>query len=177
MKITVVAHSRAPLLVATVVGAMMLGAYPAQAQQKSPISYQVSAGNSKYTDKHEIDVGDVPGHRMRVFQLHRTFPKDTAAFSGVPVKEQTTTGEAELPDGPVVAYVVYTLANGDKIFGRYEGTGQYAGDRLTVVGNTILTGGTGKFKTLRGLLHNSTIVQPSKDINETKAEGTYWMQE
>lgn len=95
----------------------------------------------------------------------------------MPVKEQLTTGEVELPDGPVIAYVVYTLANGDKIFGRYEGTGQSSGDRLTVVGNTTLTGGTGKFKAIRGLLHNSTISLSSKGLNETKAEGTYWLQE
>jgi hypothetical protein len=42
------------------------------AQQKCKRSGAYLAQDSKYTEQHVIDVGDVPGHQVRILELHRT---------------------------------------------------------------------------------------------------------
>ena len=72
------------------------------------------------------------------------------------------------------------MANGDKIFGRFDGIAQatvgQAADRRSVVGNLVLTGGTGKMRGIRGTLHVLTKVDLSKGSNDTKYDGEYWME-
>ena len=51
------------------------------AQQMQRVSYKSPADNAKYTQQHVIDVGDVPGHQVRVYEIHRTFP-NAPAFNG-----------------------------------------------------------------------------------------------
>lgn len=177
-------HARALLVSAAVAGITAVGIPAAWAQTplKNAISFQVSAENSQYTKQQNIDVGDMPGHYIRIFEFRRIFPKNNALFAGVPVKEQWTRGTADNVghDGHVVAYVIYLMENGDKIYGKYEGdsqgaTGQPTG-RRNVSGNTILTGGTGKFRAIRGILHTINVIEPEKLFNEVKNEGVYWME-
>ena len=49
----------------------------AAAQQKQHVSFKSAAENSKYTEQHVIDVGDIPGHQVRVYEIHRTYPTNT----------------------------------------------------------------------------------------------------
>ena len=51
----------------------------ASAQEKCKMSGSTPAANSTYTQQHVLDVGDVPGHQVRIFELHRTYPADTKA--------------------------------------------------------------------------------------------------
>ena len=60
------------------------------AQQKQQLSFKTSAENTKYTQQHLIDVGDVPGHQVRVYELHCTFPNNAPVMNGVAIKEQWT---------------------------------------------------------------------------------------
>ena len=53
------------------------------AQQKQQLSFKTSAENTKYTQQHLIDVGDVSGHQVRVYELHRTFPNNAPVMNGV----------------------------------------------------------------------------------------------
>src|SRR5215469_1452612 len=46
------------------------------AQEKFKVSEDGTAAKSSYTQQHVMDVGDVPGHQIRVFELHRTYPND-----------------------------------------------------------------------------------------------------
>ena len=41
-------------------------AVSASAQQKQRVSFVLPPGNSKYTQQHVIDVGDVPDHKLRL---------------------------------------------------------------------------------------------------------------
>jgi hypothetical protein len=72
------------------------------------------------------------------------------------------------------------MENGDKIFGKYEGTAQGtagpSSGKRTIVGNLLLTGGTGKLRNIRGVVHVVTIADPAKGFNDTKLEGEYWME-
>ena len=183
MNTSILACTRVVLVTATVSG-MILGASVgwAQAQQKSTISFQAPAENTKYTQQHSIDVGDIPGHQIRIFENHRTFPNDPPVFSGVSVKEFVTRAATDLVanDGRVSGYVVFILSNGDKLFGRLEGTVQGTvgepNGRRTARANITLTGGTGKFRGIRGTLQQSSVAEPSKGFNEGKFEGVYWIE-
>ena|ERR1700730_2347199 len=74
-------------------------ALPAFAQQKQHISYKVSAENSKYTQQHVIDVGDVPGHQVRVYEIYRSFPNNAPVINGLKVKETWTRATSDYTDG------------------------------------------------------------------------------
>lgn len=184
MKQLIRAYAGTVFIVMVVAGAMPLSVPKgwAQAQQKTAISFQVSAENTKYTQQHALDVGDMPGHQIRIFEIHRIYPKDPPLFAGVPTKESWVRAVTDNlgDDGHVVGYVVYAMQNGDKIYGRYEGTAQGTGEqpsgRRHVSGNTIFTGGTGKFRAIRGVLHNTNLAEPAKGFNESRTEGVYWME-
>jgi ABC-type nickel/cobalt efflux system permease component RcnA len=153
-----------------------------QAAQRTKIAFEVHEQNSKYTQQHTLDIGDMPGHTIRLFELHRTFPDDPPAFAGVAIKDYWSRGESESlgGNGPVFTYSVFNMANGDKIFGRFDGVAQatagQSADKRTVVGNLVLTGGTGKMRGIRGTLHVLTNVDLSKNLNDTRYEGEYWME-
>jgi hypothetical protein len=65
------------------------------------------------------------------------------------------------------------------MFGRIDGVAQatagQSADKRTVVGNLVLTGGTGKMRGIRGTLHVLTNVDLSKGLNDTGYEGEYWI--
>ena len=57
-------------------------------RQKQQLSFKTSAENTKYTQQQQIDVGDAPGHQVRIYELHRTFPNNAPVINGVAIKEQ-----------------------------------------------------------------------------------------
>ena len=118
------------------------------AQQKQQLSFKTSAENTKYTQQHLIDVGDVPGHQVRVYELHCTFPNNAPVMNGVAIKEQWTRAISDYTDnnGPGTTYGVYVLENGDKFFTRSVLVAQSTGSgKLTATTVGQITGGTGKF--------------------------------
>ena len=84
--------------------AVALSAGHALAQEKQKVSYRVSEQNSKYTQQHVIDVGDVPGHQVRVFEIQRMLPADAPAINGIKL------------NGPSSSYDTYLFENGDRLF-------------------------------------------------------------
>jgi hypothetical protein len=65
-------------------------ATPAVAQQKQSILINKTSADTRYTQEHIIDVGDVPGHQVRVYEISWTYKKGELAFDGVEVKEAWT---------------------------------------------------------------------------------------
>jgi len=47
------------------------------AQERCKVSEETTAAKSSYTQQHVLDVGDVSGHQIRVFELHRTYSNDS----------------------------------------------------------------------------------------------------
>src|ERR1700704_1537656 len=92
----------------------------ASAQQRQKASYKTPAEGTKYTQQHAIDVGDVPGHQIRIYELQRTFPSGAPAINEMKVKEVWSRNTSDYVDGtgPGTFYSVYTLENGDKLFSR-----------------------------------------------------------
>jgi len=151
--------------------------------QKHSISYKNLAENTKYVQQHAIDVGDIPGHQVRINEIHYTYPTDPPVFEDVKVVEQWNRGYSDYVDinGRHWGYVIYFLENGDKIFARNEGSSQTVVNadgtkKSTATGVTLLTRGTGKFQGIQGLLRYVANFDPKAGLLEIRTEGTYWIE-
>jgi hypothetical protein len=148
----------------------------AVAQQMQRVSFKTSAVNTKYTQQHLMDVGDFPGHQVRIYELHRTFPTNPPMISGVAIKEQWTRALSDYTDnsGPGTTYGVYVLENGDKFFTRSALISQNTGGgklSATTVGQ--ITGGTGKLIGIQGTIRTVNTADPKAGFNEGQTEIEY----
>jgi hypothetical protein len=164
-----------------IVGGSMFAVSDGWAQQKQKVSYKVSAANAKYTQQQAIDVGDVPGHQIRIYELHRTFPVDGPKIEGVRIAETWTRALTDYVDlnGPSVVYSIYMMENGDKIFARGDLVSQTVtnadGSRKTTsTAVTRMTGGTGKFRGIQGTSKSVSLADIKAGVNETQTELEYW---
>ena len=155
---------------------------PISAQEKCKVSEGVEAANSTYTQQHVLDVGDVPGHQIRIYEVHRTYPNDKPNCEGLKRVESWDRGSSDYIDrnGHTWGYGMTVLENGDKMFNTFDGTSQtvVAADgskKSTFTGVSRFTGGTGKYNGIRGMLRVSTAFDPDKNINKVQAEGEYWL--
>jgi hypothetical protein len=181
-----IVFKRTTALLGLIIGAALtvVGIPETWAQQKHKISYKLSPEISKYTQQHVIDVGDVPGHQVRINEIHRTFPKDLVVFEGVQAVEEWIRGYSDYTDinGRAWGYGIYFLENGDKIFSRLDGTSQTlvnpdGSKKSTYNGAWTLTGGTGKFRGIRGVLRATIVFDTKAGVNEGHVEGEYWMED
>src|SRR3954452_5739180 len=97
--------------VAAISLAIALPFLDAGAQQKQRVTYKTPAEGTKYTQQHAIDVGDVPGHQVRIYELHRTFPNGGPVINDTKVKEVFSRNTSDYVDGtgPGTFYSVYVL--------------------------------------------------------------------
>jgi hypothetical protein len=147
----------------------------AVAQENQQVSYKVPAANTAYTMQQNIDVGDVPGHIVRVFELRRTFPNNAPVINGVALKEEWYRGNVDITNGNGTAalYFVYVMENGDKFFARASAVNQAQSGKMigTYVGH--ITGGTGKFATIKGTVHGGNKTDLAAGINEGQTDIEY----
>lgn len=153
------------------------------AQEKKTIAYRSEAANSKFVQQHTLDVGDVPGHQIRIYEHHRTFPLNPPMFSGVRVLEVWNRAFSDYTslNGHAWGYSQYLLEGGDKIFARYDGTTQTTigtdGSRKTTFAGIIsLIGGTGKFRGIRGTIRTTSVFDAKANVSGTQDEGEYWIE-
>lgn len=158
--------------------------FAGHAQQKHVLSYERAADSSEYTRQLRIDVGDVPGHQIRAYELEATHADDSVRFLDVPLRKEYVRGLSDYVDsnGRHFGYTVYVLENEDRIYARIDGTTQAAtnGDgtrNITFSGVTTLTGGTGKFKGIRGALRYSGFYDPVANRSGDRTEGEYWFED
>jgi hypothetical protein len=154
----------------------------ALAQEKQKFSFKTPPGVTKYEQQHAIDVGDVQGHQVRVLSLHSVFTQEAPVYEGVKVKESWLRALTDYMEGNGrgAGYTISILENGDKIFGRWEGVTQTTvsanGSKVTRTNSiTTLTGGTGKFKGIRGTLRGIATTD-FKAVSDASAEGEYWVE-
>jgi hypothetical protein len=176
--------NRRHLLVAFTSGSIALrGSLAAQEPpQKHKFSFTPPSGISKYEDQHAIDVGDVQGHQLRVYSVHSVYTQEAPVYEGVKAKESWLRALSDYTDssGHAAGYTVTLLENGDKIFGRWEGITQTTVNadvsKLTRVNTvTTLTGGTGKFKGIRGTVRG--IATTDFKTASGTSEGEYWFEQ
>jgi hypothetical protein len=164
-------------------GFALLLAVPATtalAQQVQKVSFKTPAANTKYTQQHSLDVGDVPGHQIRIYELHRTYPNDPPVIGGLKLKESWGRNISDYTDsnGPGVVYTTYVMENGDKFSmrGSLVATSSTNPDgskksSATTVGT--ITGGTVKFTGMTGIIRTVTAFDIKAGINEGTVEIEY----
>lgn len=171
------------ILLAVIVsaGITLFGVTEGWAQQKKKVSFRSAAENSRYTKQYSIDVS--ANHQIRIFELHRTFPKNPPEFEGVKVKEEWLRGSSDYADlnGRLWAHGEYIMENGDKINYWFDGISQTITNpdgTKTSTASAVkhLGGGTGKFSTIQGTLRHKATFDPKANINEGQDEGEYWLE-
>ncbi len=173
----------APLAFA--IGAMLVltGASEVFGQEKCVRTTDLTAAKSTYTEQHVMDVGDVPDHKIRIYELHRTFPNDEPNCEGLKRKEMWVHGTSDYIglSGKTSGYSVTTFENGDKIFATYTGTSHTTvmadgKKKSTYTGTAVYTGGTGKYKGIRGMTRDRLIFDPVANVNVGESDEEYWIE-
>jgi len=162
------------LFVALISAAALFAAPQARAQQKYTIS-QAPSASSHFVKEHLIDVDDVSGHQLRVYEVRNEYPEKDFALAGVPVKELVSHGMSDFVgrSGPFTAYNVYTLEDGNKVFTRLSGTAQ--GGKSVFVENFV--NGTGKFRGIRGQMRGNIERAPGSNSLTVELSGEYWLEQ
>ena len=149
----------------------------ALAQQR--LVFKVSADNTRYTQQHTIDVGDVAGHEVRLFEIHRTYPGAAPMINGMKIVESWTRGVSDYIDnnGEGTIYGVYVLENGDKFFTRGTSVTVQSPESSNLTVTTVgpITGGTGKLARINGMVRMSILASPATGLNETQVDLEYWL--
>jgi hypothetical protein len=149
----------------------------AWAQERFKFSY-AGAAQTKYTEQHVLDVGDMPGHQIRVATISTKYSGDAPVFGGVKETEATAwlTSDYMTGSGRFSEYVVVQLENGDKIYETVEGQLQTSGGKATYSTVTFLRGGTGKFAAIRGTIRGSGVTDFKTGPSANPSEGEYWFE-
>lgn len=152
------------------------------AQEKCKRILDNSGAESKYTQQHVMDVGDIPGHQIRIFELHRVYSSDQKNCEGLKRTEELSHGYSDYIDGNGRAwgYTVITFDNGDEIFGQFAGTSLVAvaedgKKQRTYVGSTRYTGGTGIYLGVRGITRAKVSFDLVANVNVSESEEEYWI--
>lgn len=175
-----------PYLTAHVILAALasIAAQQACAQNVQKIAYVLPQGSAKFLQEQVIDVGDVPGHKLRVFESKVDYQNVNATFGGVRVKESYTRGASDYVNGNGTAssYAVYVLEDGNRLFTKESAVGQLSQNaegapifRYTVV--ATFTGGTGRFQGIRGTLRGNVVRAPGENGIKADVTGEYWLDE
>jgi hypothetical protein len=170
-------------LTLTTVALLCLAVLPpagdALAQQKQRLIFTVDAANSKYTQQYTIDVGDLPGHQVRLFEIRRTYPSNAPAINGMKIVESWTRGITDFIDnnGAATTYGVYLLENGDKFFTRGSAVAVHGPgpSKLTATAVGPIMGGTGKLVGIQGMARTVTSTDPKVGVDETQVEIEYFL--
>ena len=171
-------------MVFTIASSLLIWPAASWAQQAQMEKY-VPKGTAptKYVEQHAIDVGDLPGHQIRVAQLQTTFTDEAPEFNGIKMKESTTSLSSDYINGSgrFETYTVVLMANGDKVFEKGEAVSRTTvaadGSKKTSYSQVItLIGGTGKFSKIRGTLRQTGATDFKVGTSETNTEGEYWFE-
>lgn len=173
-----------PLSIA-ILASTMLAASASLAQQK----YQITEGpksRSEYVQEQVIDVGDRPGHQLRIYELKVTYPANDFELAGVKVKESRVRGMSDYTNwnGGFTTYTVYSLQDGSQVYSRGTGTTQSTigadGKRAAFKYSFVETflGGTQKFKGIRGQqVGGGERAAGANSLTSQYSTGEYWIDE
>src|SRR5215470_4923268 len=108
-----------------------------------------SAQCTKPDIQQKVDIPDHPGHSLSISQFKCTWTKPLEV-AGVQSKDGVDSGAGDIhgDKGTSHGYYVDAMANGDKAFVHWQGTDSMKDG--TSEGKWTYTGGTGKFKGLKG---------------------------
>jgi hypothetical protein len=150
---------RAYLPITIVIVLYLFANSAAWAQEKFKIRYTNLPENTTYSQQYSLEAGDVPGHDVRIYEIQRKYPQNPPKFNGISVLEEWNRGYSDYTDvnGRAWWYITYFLESGDKVYARADGTTQTQrsfneSSTSKFFGIITITGGTGEFKNIRGIL-------------------------
>ena len=153
------------------------------AQEKHKFFFKAPTASDRYTQQYLIEVGDAPGHHLRVAELQAKYTTDGPVFDGVKVTAVLSrlTSDYVEGNGRGQGYQIYMLETGEKIFARFEVLAQTTagadGSRKSSFNTLItLTGGSGKFKLIRGSLRSTGSTDFKSGTSGVQTEGEYWFE-
>ena len=162
---------------------VVFGVGNALGQEKHKYFFKAPPGTTKYGQTLVLEVGDVPGHQMRLTEALSKFPGEAPVFAGVKVTETRGVLASDYVQGSgnAQSHGVYTLENGDRIHVRttiltQTSTGADGGRRTSFSSVATLTGGTGKFASIRGTLRSTGFTDLKSGTSGTVTEGEYWFE-
>jgi hypothetical protein len=180
---TMTARGVRRLLTIAAGGTFLFASTAALAQQKMKFSFTAPPGVTKYTQQHVLDVSDVPGHQIRIASLHTKYAAQAPEYDGVKVVESFgwLTSDYIGGSGRFTQHSVAHMANGDKMLSRTEGlvqtsTGAEGAGKTTFSTVTTLTGGTGRFATIRGTIKGAGVTDFKTGPTPSPSEGEYWFE-
>jgi hypothetical protein len=157
----------------------------ASAQQKYQYNHSAAPQSSRYVQQHIIDVGDIPGHQVRILEVQRVYESNHPVVMGTKVVESWTRGFSDYVNGvgPAHGYDTWILEDGSRIFLEWRGTSYTestpTGSRKgTFHGTSRFISGTGKFATIRGAITDATEfdTDPKTGYNRPASRGEYWFE-
>ena len=156
----------------------------ASAQQKHKYFFKPPPGTTKFTQTHQMDVGDVPGHQVRIAEVQAKYDDEAPVFDGVKVREIRSVLVSDYVAGTGNAFLhgVWSLENGDKIYSRTDTmarttVGADGGRATSFTAVVKLNGGSGKFKGIRGTLWTTGFSDLKTKTSGTQTEGEYWLEQ
>jgi hypothetical protein len=172
------------LIAGVALAALVVGSGEALAQQKHKYFFKPPPGTTRFTQTHLMDVGDVPGHQVRIAEVTSKFGDEAPVYDGIKVTEVRSilVSDYVAGTGNASLHTVSTLENGDKIYSRADimarTTIEADGGRKTSYTSVArLTGGTGKFKGIRGTLFTTGFSDMKTQTSGTQTEGEYWFEQ
>jgi hypothetical protein len=148
----------------------------AVAQQRQRVFFHASGENAKYIKQYAIDVPDMRGHHLRVYEIRRTFPTNPPIVNGLAIKEIWTRGMADYTEdnGHGTLYSEYLMENGDRFFSFASVVAHKIGED-DYLSNTVgyITGGTGKLDGIQGALKTTARTHPKAGTLEVDTELQY----
>jgi hypothetical protein len=164
----------------------------ASAEERCKVSYEFGNEETTFPQQLRLDVSDIPGHRIAVFEIHHgPNPNAKPNCEGFKTIDSSVHGFSDTIDrnGRAWGYSVSTLDDGDKIYSQWSGTtvavtGDDGSVLTTYSGTTTWIGGTGRYLGVRGLTRGKSETFYVKDsqgklsakTNKGLEEGEYWFE-
>ena len=144
--------SKRLILTVTVILFTILCCFSAQAAEKKKVKY--TKKNAHYISREDVYPSDVPKHKISQFVEIST---NTYSDSDFGTSDNWTYGHSDsvAGNGTHRGYSVSKFKNGDKVYAKWEGTHKITFKEggvweVNTEGKFQWTGGTGKFKNIKG---------------------------
>ena len=171
------------VLIALALACVFAGVQDAAAQEKQRYLYKPPPGSTRYTQTHLMDVGDVPGHQVRMAEVQSSYSGNGPMYDGVKVVSARSVLVSDYTEGSgrAFSYTVQALETGDKVFLRTEilshsSAGADGARRTGFTQVATLVGGTGRFKGIRGTLRTTGLTDLKTGTSGIESEGEYWFE-
>src|SRR5215831_16136010 len=173
---------------ALIVGMVLVASDSSLAQEKKKVSWSTKPENTKIIVQQALEVPDMAGHVIRITEFRRSWPDGGGpVVEGQKVLEEVAYAFSDTiaGNGHGSGYGTWYFDSGDRMFREFQSAIQTAVNpdrsrKTTFMGTYVTTGGTGRFKGIKGLGIFSgraeLDTEGKKTRNEYSAEGEYWFE-